>query len=419
MYRGRQPQQEIQQPVLRSAVEQFSANNQPDHEYLDVQVYNAQTLSGAAPPVLTYLCKFNNGPFLSNPKDYYMSIIRMNLNLGNSIPVWIPQILPGVENTDPNLTVYSMTLSYTDGSGNTVEFQKFLEWNPQNINAQVPPAPSANGGLMSVTAGNLTESYYYAFDYQWVIIQLNQCMQAAYNGLVAAAADASITLPGTAVAPFFSYDNQTGNVSLYAPYNGYNNQATTYIKIFVNTNTYDMLASMPFIVNNYSNLTLGKNFQLVLNSLNSGLINVISLPFFNTDSSYNALFTSTTKSPTSAWSPVSKVFFTCSSINVVNNVETPVQQIYNNQPLTLSGTTQVSNEITNFIADNNDYTGQLLYQANPYRLIDMKGDSPLDTIALQGYFTTLWGVSLPIRIPSSGSATFKFGFFKKTAQVSS
>ena len=138
----------------------------PDQIYYDITVSNFQS-TVTKPPVFFFNEQRNN-PFIMNPEDYYLSILRFTLETG-SLPVFIPSIQPN--QADVNKTIYSFTMEYTyppvGVAGSTVytSAQTFVDWIPQDFAAQVPLPPSANINRIQ----NNSTGYYNCYSYSYWI----------------------------------------------------------------------------------------------------------------------------------------------------------------------------------------------------------------------------------------------------------
>ncbi len=401
----------IQPPSLRNQTHQNNANNAPDHLYLDLSMYNIETDPAAAPPIVNLTSNVESD-ILKNASEWYLSITRFSIQTANSIPQFLATIQDGISQTDRNLMVNSFTMSFTDGSGNNVQYQQFWEWVPQNTAAALPAPPSLNNGKQDVAGVGPSESYYYAFTKAWLIYIMNNAIAACYDGLVAAAATASITLPaGSSQSPFILFDNQTQNVTMYFNTAQFNDQSGN----DCNAPAYSLLATLPFEIQPYVGITNGKNFRILINPFanNSGST-IIQTPFFDPDPSNNCYFVSTENSPVSLWSPVSSIKFCSNQLRVQPNLALPIALFNKNVLFTSSGYTTTSNVITDFIADDLNF-GQTLIYTPQYlgRLIDLTGDLSIRNVDIQAYWTTQQGVDLPIRLPSGCGASMKIMFLKK------
>jgi hypothetical protein len=102
----------------------FTNISTPDKIYYDIQISNIDDID-TLPPVLNFI-ETRNNPFLYESDKYYMSIIRFSLETPN-LPVFIPTIQPA-PNTDINLTIYSVTLQWSNPKNVTQIFtsQQFI-----------------------------------------------------------------------------------------------------------------------------------------------------------------------------------------------------------------------------------------------------------------------------------------------------
>ena len=114
----------------------MSVSNQADKVYYDLCISNLSgNLKGNPPPVLFYN-ETRSTSIIFNPSSYYLSIVRFSLDTP-TLPVFVPDIQ--LNQSDPNLTVYSFTLSYTDPvSGITYNAQQFMNFIPQDQTRECP-----------------------------------------------------------------------------------------------------------------------------------------------------------------------------------------------------------------------------------------------------------------------------------------
>ena len=84
--------------------------NDPYHIYMDLDVIN-NDFGSATKPQLRFE-ETRNTPFLpGDSADYFCSIVRFNIQTGNSLPVLIPRIQTGQANV--NKTIYTVTFTDT------------------------------------------------------------------------------------------------------------------------------------------------------------------------------------------------------------------------------------------------------------------------------------------------------------------
>jgi len=175
-----------------------------DFIYYDVTVSNLQSTT-SQPQVFQYI-DTRTVPFLKNPEDYCMSIVRFTLDTA-SLPVFIPLIQPNQGNRD--LTVYSVTLTY-----NGVEAQTFIDWNPQLANATATPPNQTFNGLQDNQNG-----YYNCYSYSWFIERVYEAMVSSFNVLVATAGLVKAVAPLYAVGtfpPIINWDSTTNSAIMFA-----------------------------------------------------------------------------------------------------------------------------------------------------------------------------------------------------------
>jgi len=158
---------------MRKRNELISSNDSPFHiknkdsayeySYLQMSVANLQSTT-TLPQPLTFTSA-QNSPFLAAPAcEYELAISRFSLDT-SSLPVFVPIIqvkLPnGTNNTNPNQTIYSITMTYTSG-GTTYAYESFMEWQPQNLSIPVPNPPYLNNPQVQ----DNSLAYYNAYNVQ-------------------------------------------------------------------------------------------------------------------------------------------------------------------------------------------------------------------------------------------------------------
>ena len=173
----------------------------PYHVYLDLDIVNNDVSSGTAPPI----CRFSetrSTPILDgNTSDYFVSIIRFNIQTGSSLPVFIPRIETGQD--DINKTVYKITLK----RGNVSVTQSVM-YTPTNLTATLPAKPTVTQDLSS--------SYYYIYNYQDFISIINDTFATAFENLLTAVRAAGSELPSNSISPYIVFDPQTCKFTLAA-----------------------------------------------------------------------------------------------------------------------------------------------------------------------------------------------------------
>jgi hypothetical protein len=403
-------------------IQSFRKNHvpeQPDNVYYDLIITNIQ--SEKTEPVRIYYNQNRTNPIIDNTGQYELSIIRFSVDT-QLLPVFIPFIKTGLSQTDPNLTIYSVSLSYLAPSGNQYYGQAFLEWSPQDTSAPVPPPPSANNGFQSTT-GN----YYYCYNYTWWCYIVLNAFKAAYATLEANVVAGGDTFPnGTGTnanaPPTFTFDTTTQTAVLSAPSLYYNNRDTSgnlnpqAIGIYFNNPLYQLFSSFAATYRGVGAVS-GTDYRILVD--NFGGTSEIILPTIPVGTGIIATQVFQEYSTTSNWTPVSGIVFTSNTIPIVpNGLSAPL--IFNEASvvsLFSNNNANFAQIITDLETNENCYKPNLLYEPTAeYRFVSLVGTSPLTNIDVSVYWKTRLGELVPLYLPSGGSATLKFLFRKRIGE---
>lgn len=397
----------------------------PDNVYLDLNITNLK--SANTNPVPINFNENRNSPVVSNSGMYNLSIVRFSLET-QTLPIFIPIIAStdpttGLPNTDPNLTIYSVTMSYLKQStGVTYTQQTYIEWSPQNTLTPTPPPPSSNpSGLQAESV------YYYCFSFTWWVNLIQNAMFNCWIDLVSQVTAGDLDdIPPPIIQ--FNPDNQTCSVSCPSPSFDTYIPNTTFpftppapnpyaVKLFFNAPLFNLFSSFPATLSNYSS-TQGETFQLLVS--NFGGSNQIYYPTSgdpNADPPTSYLYTQIFQeySTIENWTPVSAIVFTTSTIPVIpNQVSAPL--IYVEGAVLSNNTGNNSNfqlVLTDLESGDLCYKPQLQYSPTAeYRRISLTGTSPLSNIQVSVYWKTKMGVLIPFLLGSGSSATIKMLFTK-------
>lgn len=389
----------------------------PDQVYFDITVSNFQSTT-TEPPVF-YFNEQRSMPFISNPEEYYLSILRFTMETG-SLPLFIPSIEP--LQADRNKTIYSVTMEYTAANGVTyTSGQTFVDWIPQDRGAQVPLAPLAcANGIQNNSTG-----YYNCYSYSYWIYLINVKMAAAFAALTTAVTSppASQTMP-TIYSPFLNWDTSSDQAVLYADANGFNyvvnGAVTDKIKIYFNAPMFGLFNSFPASYLGYAGIAAGKNYQLIIPSV--GAVNLLVItpvqpPPPAPQTTYRAIALYQEYSTVANWSPITALVFTSNTIPIQSNqVSTPL--IFDDsQRIAFGGNnSSIANIITDMVSDNGQYRPNIVYTPTAeYRLITLYGNRPLFNVDLSIFYRTKTGTLIPYRINSGEAVTLKMGFLKKAS----
>jgi len=380
----------------------------PDQVYYDVTVTNFQSTT-TQPPVF-YYNEQRDMPFITVPEDYYLSILRFTVDTG-TLPVFIPSIQPNQGNL--NLTIYSVTLSYTY-LGVTYVAQEFLDWVPQDLSAPVPVPPS---GSSTGTQVNDT-GYYNCYSYTFFLAIVGKAFEDAFTNLSAQVVTAGGVLP-SAEPPYIDWDTTSSSGTLFADVLGYDtnpNAGYTPILCYMNAPLFSLFESFPARYLGYQLTPLnvqGRNFQLL--PFNKGATNLQLITPVNGDPAWTAICLYQECSTTSAWTPIQSLVFISNTLPInPNQVSTPL--IFNNgSQISLGGNNSaIANIITDLVSDTGSYRPNLVYTPTAqYRYITLYGNRPLFNIDLEIFYRLRTGQLIPFRLQSGGTVTVKIAFIKK------
>ena len=404
-----------------SQLNPFKNAASPDQIYFDITVSNLQS-TNTEPPVF-YFNEQRSSPFLMNPEEYYLSILRFTVETG-TLPVFIPVIQPAQGNRD--LTIYSVELNWTDPATSTfyTSGQTFLKFYPQNKAAPLPPAPNATTNGIQNNAGG----YYNVYNYSVIALLVNAALQTAFAALQAVVVAGGAALP-SGFAPVMTWDSSSDSAVLYFDVAGYNTYfpASAYpvppavyapIKMFWNAPLYGLFPSFPVEYLGYSSALVGKNFLFTpinVGGLNNGIITPYPVPTFPLPATWTSTQVYQEYSTIANFSPIVGLVFTSNTLPIQpNQVSTPV--VYNNaQQIVLGGTnSDFANIITDLVSDTGQYKPNLVYNpTSEYRLITLYGNRPLSNIDIQVFWRDKFGKLNPFRLASGEAITIKVAFLKK------
>lgn len=266
----------------------MNSNQSENNIYYDILISNISSNSNL--PVIVNYKDSRTIPLIKNTSGYEFSIIRFTVDT-TVVPVFVPVIQQN--QSDVNLTIYySITLSYTDiGSGVTYNFQQFIEYEPQDFSVPAPIPPSSNPPYYP--QDNST-SYYFVYNYSYLIYLVYKALSNATNGLIAACASGGVVIAPT--APLMTFDLSTLVATINIDTAFYGTNQSNKINIFFNQAMAQLFNSMPMNVLPF-NATLGKQFQLA----NNYLINI--------DGSFQSAITQE-YTTVASWNPVMSIVFT-------------------------------------------------------------------------------------------------------------
>jgi hypothetical protein len=371
------------------------------HIYYNINIINNAT-DGQKKEFVNFQ-EIRSSPFLTNPSDYYMSVVRFNLQTP-SLPLFIPQIEIGQSN--PNKTIYSFTLSHIVGV-EVITGSANIIWSSQDSIIPVPSAPLTKQD---------DSTYYYCYSYQHFYKLMNDALASAYATLAINVSVAGGSLPSS-YPPFFEFDVYKQSSILNADMTGYLDTLPNPIKIYANAPMFNLISSYEA---SYKGLSQGRDYQFAIRNINYTNTLKITNTFTNIVL-YSALQAYQEYSTTSLWNPIQMLVFSTSLLPISpTNIAKPL--VYNsNTSLTQGGqNNNFSIIMTDFIADTTDlgssYKPEVLYNpTSEYRLIDMlNSNGSLNNVDIQVYWLDKFNNLNPFYLLSGCSATIKLMFRKKS-----
>jgi len=329
-----------------------------------------------------------------------------------------------------NITPYTMTMKYTIPTGQiVVSYTQPITYIPNDLTTSIPQWNPAN--LQALSLEDITNSYYYVYNYEAWISQVNRAMEDCFWGLSGRA-----YATGGAILPLYG----TTATQYVAPSMSWNATSDTAIITADNKAFSQSDGSAKDIVYFYFNQplsTLFDSFPYQYNAVNANSP-LYSTLIFNTSlgAGYFIVQDWTTFPPTTAngflgiqiyqdhqtaslMNPVQSIVFTSTLLPVVmENV---------GQPLILNGTAPTQQVIgssanifpvvTDFIVPfsaTNQYVPDISYvPSGEYRLVDLYGTSPASQIDIQVFWKDQYGLLHPFLVGSGCSGSLKVMFRRK------
>ena len=376
----------------------YEVDPYPDNVYYDLTIQNLRN-NNIKDNLHLQFNETRQSPILHNSEEYYLSVIRFFVS-SYSLPVLFFAIEPN--QADINKGAYTVTLEYVY---NTIDAEMVhVDYVPQDANADIPLAPNTTSNGYQQES-----SYYFCYNYEYVLRLFNIALKTAFNNLKARWPDVPAFKNG--FPPSFKWDYSSNKPILSGMdsiYNIDNPSNPAMIKVYFNRESWNLfngIACRYFSTKDEYN----RNYQVLFsNDSNSylsqtefGLFRFLELPSEN--------------DPTSNWSPISSIIFTTNTLPIAPT-QLSLPKIYDNGvqiSLTTTGS-NYQNIISDITTDEMSYRPALLYiPQSENRMIDLKNNQPLQQIDISVYYRTKLGNIYPFVIPAGGSASMKILFERK------
>ncbi len=364
------------------------AKNSEHHIYYNISIPHDDSRFPLGNPSPAIFQEVREQPLLYDPEDYVMSVIRFSVPT-QYIPLFIMPIQQ-YPNTDPNLSTYSVTLSFGG-----VDNQVFLAYIPENSYIPVPPPPAIGEGETRSQYVN----YYSVYSIQHFLDMINTALKSAF--LAIGSPPVGITQP-----PMMTYSPLTRLFSMNAQ-TAYATSNPGTIQIFFNNFlNVNFETSFNQIYYGYVGIIKGKNAQFVIEStpINNMTLATLGASYVMTQD-YNTIPSLT---------DFDSIVFITGSLPIRS--EWISSQIINTSSTT-NNTTNFQRILTDFEVDlNTGFETRSLVKYFPvaeYRRVDLFGRGGLYNIDLQVYWRDTEQNLYPILIPDGEICSVKILFEKK------
>lgn len=351
-------------------------SNDPTQIYYNIDIIN-NDVSDEGKQLILDFDETRTGTFLNNPEDYFISVVRFSLD-SISLPVFIPQI---DQNAGINDTIYYITVHNTVAS-----FTKRIIYTPENLSI---PAP------VSSNPQDNSKLYYNVQSFEIWVQMINKAISDACS-------DALIS-----DVPFFRFDGSTNLIDLYYP----ESWVSSGFKLLINNPLETLLSVFPFRKypkSGYDNNPLAIHEFLIYESYKKETIGTTT---YYVKTSENT--------PISLWNPISSIVFVSTRLPILSSF-TGAPKIFNSkQTLSSNGyndnLTSILTDFSVAIGGLNTYKPNLYYEpSGEYRLVDLIGNIPLNSVHLKVYYKDKFDNLIPFLLNSGCMASLKLMFRKKS-----
>jgi hypothetical protein len=335
------------------------------------------SLGGAETPISG--CYVVSQILSSNPPQYNLSIAPVTQSPGTFTGI----ISFVQQQTDPDLTVYSVTVQNNTGGLSQV----YLRWQPENLYAISPPSP--------VVTQFLNTDYYYSYTYQTMLDMINTALAAAS------------TVVGISTPPVMKWDNGQLSPGTFTGSSSRTDPPTFTLVGSSGANVFLNSALEALVGNFYGAFTNLDNGRTFLFSYTEGLVSSQQYP------------------SVSSWSPVENLTVTSSLLPLVMEQCPPPGAVGSSSINSLGHV--VGGSFLPILIDDipaitapSDWRQQILYQATgEYRMVSLTStNSPIQNIDIQVWWRNRLDNQLyPLRLVSGSSITIKLLFRRKQMGV--
>ncbi len=354
-------------------------------------------------------------PILNKPNDWYMCITRFTIN-AQSIPIFImDQILDVGDPTNPNLTPYSVTISYFNLVGPDLirsTFKVNIIYTPKNTFAR--PSPPTATSVKSISR------YYYVFSYQHMIDMVNTALTTAFTAFKVAEPAALQTF-----VPFFRFDKETSLFSLITEFDFIEpitgildgiSQTVNRAQVCLNDKLYNKCFQGIPAKFNGRGLTGGEDYCIDVIQ-EQGNTNAYAFPGGTIPAlpvNPDFLIIEQEGKTLDQWNDVRDIVFTTRSIPIYKEM-VKSSSSKDGLPTFLSTITDFQPNLATALSGSSILS---FFQEGPYRLINLLSPYPMRSFDFQIFWIDKIGNQIPIFITFNQEINVRFGFFRKDSFTS-
>lgn len=315
-------------------------------------------------------------PVLSNPADYYMSVVRFSLPIDQ-----IPLFKFPVEVAQANPNISYLNIGVRAGG---VNYTQPIVYVPMNTLA----APVPSGGPQFFTNEQSVSEYYNIFSIGHMINMINTALGLAF---------VASGIAGT--APFYRWDPVSELISLFVS----TGMVAAGQSVFVNKYLKDYLSSFHYLLDNS---TFADDY-LYYTQYDAN--NPIVGGFHEFKQEYVSI---------ALWMDIRKILIVSRTMPVATEVLPDQITTQTSQLPVFSGLSSSLPIVSDFVLSYdqfNQISSVIVYNpSSVYRLVDMIGNTPINKIDLEFMYQDKYGNRFPIYLSPSNEASVKILFVKKT-----
>ena len=408
---------------------------EPYHIYYDLNIINNDTNGTRKPPALQFT-EIRNNPYLSNPSDYFCSVVRFSLETP-TLPVIVPQALVG--SPDINKLIYTITFSHPLLQNNPASVPPVVNNTMVQRLEFVPQSNPLYTGLPNPPTEfqDIESDYYYVYTYQPFIDMVNTALKTAWTTLLANAGMAGL-VGYTNFPPYLWFDEDTCKATFVVPQDLFQTPSPLYpsptlnaalggvggtpIELYFNAPLFTLFSSFDAFQNGYgavNGVVQGKNWRILFKD---NITNAPpDFPAFKTYSGKNALYVEQLYPTTPLWNPIQSIVFTTSLLPIAPSlVSVPILYGKESQLTSAGNNSNIANILTDLEVPLDrgwENKPSLFYSPqSEYRLFDLNGNAPLSAIEISVFWKDQFGGLHPFRLASGCNGSLKIMFRRKDFQ---